>query len=145
MGWLIQAILTMIKGGSNSELPPGYLSPHFRVAEFQCNHCGELPKGKYPPKALLEYLETIRTRFGGRPVNINSGYRCPTHNRNVGGATNSYHMKGMAADFWIKGVSHDEVQEYAMRLLGNGGGVGRYNNFTHIDVRENKWRGDFRT
>lgn len=143
MGWLVQAILTLLQGGTKkqtSKIPPGYLSQHFRAAEFTCNHCGELPRDKYPPERLLDFLEVIRTHFGNKSVNINSGYRCPTHNRNVGGAPNSYHLKGMAADFWIKGVSHSDVQDYAERLIGNSGGVGRYSTFTHIDVRGSRAR-----
>ena len=118
-------------------IPEGYLSPNFRAAEFLCNHCGQ--DGGYGiPTELLDMLEDVRAKFG-KPVNINSGYRCPTHNKNVGGATSSYHMKGVAADLWIDGVSPNDVYKYLDEINQNGG-VGKYNTFTHTDVRGYKAR-----
>lgn len=117
------------------ELSDGYVSPHFKQTEFACNHCGEIhPSDPTPPQEVLDWLEDIRAHFGG-PVNVNSGYRCPTHNANVGGATNSYHMKGMAVDFWLPHVSPSEVYAYADQIVGSKGGVGKYDSFTHIDNR----------
>lgn len=123
-----------------TELPDGYVSPHFKQAEFACNHCGQLhPTDPTPPQQVLDWLENIRAHFGG-PVNVNSGYRCPTHNANVGGATSSFHMKGMAVDFWLPHVSPADVYAYADKLVGNQGGVGKYDSFTHIDNRGYKSR-----
>lgn len=42
-------------------------------------------------------LEPLRRHFG-RPITINSGFRCKELNKAVGGAKNSYHTKGRAAD-----------------------------------------------
>ena len=118
--------------GAETGLKPGYVSEHFREAEFACNHCGKLhPDGI--PQDLIDILEKIRTRYG-KPVVINSGYRCPTHNAAVGGATNSEHMKGRAADFWMDGVSPAQVYADLDKEWPNGG-LGKYNSFTHIDVR----------
>ena len=121
-------------------LPEGYVSPHFKEAEFACNHCGKLhPDGI--PQALIDALERIRQHYGV-PVNINSGYRCPTHNANVGGASNSLHMQGKAADFWMKGI--DPAQVYAdIDMHWPNGGLGKYATFTHIDVRgyHSRWTG----
>lgn len=115
-------------------LPPGYLSENFQSKEFACNCCGRLHDDGVPPR-LVEHLETIRAHFGGRPVNINSGYRCPAHNQSVGGASASRHMEGDAADLWIDGVAPSDVYAYAITLIGDEGGVGKYNTFTHIDIR----------
>jgi hypothetical protein len=68
-----------------SQLPEGYLSPHFRESEFTCNHCNSL-EGHSTSQELLNVLEDVRAHFGAAPITINSGYRCETHNRNVGGA-----------------------------------------------------------
>ena len=120
--------------------PAGYLSTHFRAAEFACNHCGKLhPSGDMPPKELLDILENIRSHFG-QPITINSGYRCLTHNTNVGGAGNSRHMHGDAADIMITDIAPSLVYKYADQLVGSRGGVGKYPNFTHIDVRGYKAR-----
>ena len=116
------------------------LPKHFNQSEFQCRHCGQVhPENPTPPAQVLNWLEDIREHFG-QPVHINSGYRCPTHNKNVGGATSSYHMKGQAADLWIDGVDPSKVADYAEEIIGDKGGVGRYSSFTHIDNRGFKAR-----
>ena len=87
---------------------------------------------------LIETLEKIRNHFGA-PITINSGFRTVKHNRNVGGAKASYHCKGMAADIVVKGHSPKEVAKYADSILEKGGVI-RYTNFVHIDIRESKYR-----
>lgn len=122
-------------------LPNDYISEHFRQAEFACNHCGKLhPTNPTPPQQVLDWLEDIRAHFGGKPVVVNSGYRCPVHNANVGGAKNSFHLKGQAADFRVQGIDPAEAYAYADKLIGAKGGVGKYPNFTHIDNRGYKAR-----
>ena len=67
--------------------------------ELCCKCCGQLPPfARENIEALVEnVLDPLRERYG-RPIVVNSGYRCPKHNKEVGGATNSQHMKGEAAD-----------------------------------------------
>jgi uncharacterized protein YcbK (DUF882 family) len=73
----------------------------------------------------------------GKKIVANSAYRSPEHNRAVGGAERSMHMRCMAADFFMPGVPKQKLIAYAMRnrLIG---GLGCYpgSNFIHIDVRE---------
>lgn len=113
----------------------GLVSPHFKAKEFQCKD-----KSEYLLIAteLIEILEKIRNHFNA-PVIINSGYRTPSWNSKVNGASNSYHCKGMAADIVAKGHSSREVAKYADEIMEQGGVI-RYTNFTHIDVREEKYR-----
>lgn len=118
------------------QLPPGYLSKNFKESEFACRHCGKLPS-QGMDKRLIETLQKIRD-YVCAPITINSGYRCPTHNKNVGGAANSQHLHGMAADFVVKGMAPSEVYK-ALDPLWDGG-LGRYNSFTHIDTRPNRAR-----
>ena len=87
---------------------------------------------------LLNVLEKIRNHFNA-PVIINSGYRTPSWNSKVNGASNSYHCKGMAADIVVKGHSSKEVAKYADSIMEQGGVI-KYTNFTHIDVREERYR-----
>lgn len=111
---------------------------HFNQSEFKCKHCGKLPSGGIPKKLLLR-LEALRAKCGNKPITITSGYRCPTHNANVGGATNSQHLYGKAADIKVSGVSASTVYNYADKIFGDGG-VGKYSTFTHVDVRNGRAR-----
>lgn len=113
----------------------GKIKEHFKASEFQCKD-----KSEYLLIApeLLEVLEKIRNHFNA-PVVINSGYRTPSWNSKVNGATNSYHCKGMAADIVVKGHSSREVAKYADSIMEQGGII-RYTNFTHVDVREERYR-----
>ncbi|MBQ4358008.1 MAG: peptidase M15 [Paludibacteraceae bacterium] len=42
-------------------------------------------------------LESLR-EVDGKPIRVNSGYRCPKLNKAVGGSATSQHMTGQAAD-----------------------------------------------
>ena len=110
----------------------GYHTEHFRRSEFTCNHCHELPHD--PPEKLLAILEDVREHFGA-PVSVHSGYRCPVHNRHVGGAKHSQHVQGTACDFHVIGVHPHTVHSYLMEVMDGYGGLGQYTNFTHCDVR----------
>lgn len=84
----------------------GGSSAHFAKSEFKCKcggkYCNGYPAGNTNAK-LLAILEKIRAHYG-RPVTIRSGQRCNRHNANIGGAKNSAHKKGKAADIYIKGI-----------------------------------------
>jgi zinc D-Ala-D-Ala carboxypeptidase len=81
-------------------------------------------------------IAAIEGKFG-RKVVVSSGYRDPKHNDDVGGADGSYHMKCMAADIFIPGVSKRSLIAAAYRN-GLVGGLGCYpgRTFIHIDVRD---------
>ena len=46
---------------------------------------------------ILYILDPLRERYG-KPININSGYRCKKLNDAVKGSKTSQHIKGLAAD-----------------------------------------------
>lgn len=75
---------------------------HFKVAEFACLCCGALPK-----QELMDLVDQIREDFG-HPITVSSGKRCPKHNKAVGGAKNSRHVVGDAADL----VRSKELREF---------------------------------
>lgn len=83
------------------------LSPHFRLSEFLHSQAAvRLGLANEPPPAALnnlrrvaQSLERVRTVLGDVPLLISSGYRSPDVNRAVGGAANSAHLAGLAADF----------------------------------------------
>lgn len=110
------------------------LSENFKVKEFACKDGSDtilIDVG-----FVQTHLQDIRTHFGV-PVTINSGYRTPTYNKKVGGAKNSYHVKGRAFDIVVKGHIPEEVARYAQKLGING--IIQYNSFVHIDSRESKY------
>lgn len=47
-----------------------------------------------------DVLQQARDDYG-KPIHVNSGFRCPALNAKVGGKKNSYHLKGMAADLHV--------------------------------------------
>ena len=123
------------------------LSDSFKLGEFisKDSRYNEGEKDKLPPKEFLrrirflaKNLERIRAEFNS-PVRIISGYRSPYKNKKVGGAKNSQHMQGRAADIMVEGVSSLDVFLAVVRLVKAGkiqiGGVGLYPKFVHIDVR----------
>ena len=83
-----------------------FLSPHFTLAEFTSSATARRLGIKNEVNSqqlanltnLCRYvLEPLRKRFG-KPIYVNSGFRCQELNRAVGGAVKSYHLYGRAAD-----------------------------------------------
>ena len=68
------------------------IAKNFQYKEFDCHGQGCCSTTIIDEK-LVEYVQQIRDHFG-KPVTIASPYRCEVHNRRVGGATKSYHMRG---------------------------------------------------
>ena len=60
-------------------------------------------------------LEPLRMRVR-RPIVVTSGFRSPSINRRIGGASSSQHCKGQAADFIIPGMSVAEVVMLIRRM-----------------------------
>lgn len=106
------------------------LSEHFDKAEFTCKcGCGRTEVSL----TLVEVLEAMRKRCG-KPLIINSGFRCPQHNANVGGTKYSYHLLGEAADVQApEGFSPEELARVAEEAGADG--IGVYEWGVHIDVR----------
>lgn len=112
---------------------PSKLSTHFDKSEFACHYCGHCTK--IHPR-LLELLEQLRADIGNVPIHINSGYRCPTHNANVGGVPNSQHVIGTAADLAVPStMALDEFVEHVKQLPFDWVGIYPYSYFVHVDVR----------
>lgn len=90
---------------------------HFKQNEFACkDKCGFSNENL----KVVKILEDIRTHFGGKPVIITSGCRCEKHNKKVGGIKGSKHLSGEAADFYIKGVSTQNLLNYTTALMHKG-------------------------
>lgn len=104
---------------------PGFLSAHFHVAEVACHHCGQA----YVRRELLAALEDLRTYLLG-PVVLISAYRCKQHNGDVGGASASMHLEGLAADTDI------DAHVAAVSRLELFSGIGDKDSVVkHVDLR----------
>jgi len=82
---------------------------------------------------LVTLVATVSDHFGGREVNVVSGFRPYSPSQY---SRHSNHNEGRAIDFSIKGIANETVRDYC-RTLHNVG-VGYYPNslFVHLDVRE---------
>lgn len=121
-------------------------SPNFKMAEFN-SHDGTVVPTKYRGnvQTLMNQLEVIRSYFNA-PVTINSGYRSPAHNKNIGGVADSMHLFGKAADIKVAGYSPSQVHAGILKLIKDkriiNGGVGKYSSFTHYDIGPaRRWNG----
>lgn len=110
------------------------IAPNFRVKEFRCKDGSD--EILIDTNFVFTKLQKIRDRFA-KSVTINSAYRTPTYNAKIGGAKNSYHMKGMAYDIKISGVTPLQVAQYAEQIGILG--IIVYPTFTHIDSRTKKY------
>ena len=88
---------------------------------------------------VIAVLTLVREHFN-EPVIITSGYRCPKHNKAVGGAPKSKHVEGIAVDFKVKGKLPEQVFEYLNDMFPDTYGLGVYSSFVHLDVRKEKAR-----
>ncbi|MCQ2329146.1 MAG: D-Ala-D-Ala carboxypeptidase family metallohydrolase [Paludibacteraceae bacterium] len=108
---------------------------HFKFEEFRCRCCGGLPPlVRANIEALVDnVLDPARQAFGG-PVSVNSGYRCPRHNAEVGGAANSQHIKGEAAD-----IRCDDIRRLKQIIIDNGryDQLIDYETFLHVSWKRN--------
>jgi len=77
----------------------------------------------------------LQRRYGDRKMALISGYRtAKTNHKLTGAAKHSYHMKGMAFDLTMPGISSSRLYHTAWSNIHQGG-VGKYtkSNFVHVD------------
>lgn len=72
------------------------LSPHFNAREFRCQ-CGKTHETLIASK-LVDKLEQLYSTLNCSKIIVTSGYRCPEHDKAVGGTSSGQHTKGTAAD-----------------------------------------------
>ena len=96
------------------------LTPNFALSEFEKsatairkgidNRIQESEQGENLQVLCEMVLQPIRGHFG-KPVRVNSGYRCPALSKFIG-SDRSQHCKGEAADIEIAGLSNYDLAEW---------------------------------
>ena len=104
--------------------------PDFSPQEMACRGTGKL---MIVPSAM-DKLQALRDKLDA-PMIVNSAYRSPEHNRNVGGAKYSKHMEGIAFD--VRMDNHDPATYIAAAKSVGFDAIGTYprQNFVHVDDR----------
>lgn len=100
-------------------------------------------------EVLAQGLERVRSVIG-KPIIIMSGYRAPKVNAGVGGSKTSAHMRGLAADIKVSGMSSREIAQAivdAKREIGFDQCIDEFGQWVHIGFAdaESKPRGQVLT
>ena len=93
----------------------------------------------YVASDLTSGMASVEAHFD-KSFQINSGYRCPVGNKNVGGASASAHVRGRGVDFrlpssdtiWTDSYK-DSIIQWAEANVGANEGI-RYTNKSHIHL-----------
>lgn len=122
--------MKFISKGTNKKLEVGLTSREF---ECKCSH--EFCTVTIVHRDLIKAWGKFR-RILQVPIYINSGYRCPQHNADIGGSRLSRHMAGMAVDISRKSLDHlsDSDIEFAAKSSGFTY-IKFYKTWVHLDVR----------
>lgn len=120
------------------------LTQNFSLSEFACKDGTPVPGMLLDNVELLAKNLQVLRDYLGEPIHINSGYRTPAYNAKVGGASNSYHKKAMAADITVKSKTPKQLAAIIEKLIAQDklkfGGLGVYPGFVHVDIRRGKAR-----
>lgn len=86
-------------------------------------------------KRLAEFLETVKSVLGGKPIMVNSAFRSKAVNDAVGSKDSSQHRVGCAADLRVPSMTPDEVVQ---AIIASGIGydqiIREFDRWTHISV-----------
>mgnify|MGYP003631853790 CR=1 FL=1 len=118
------------------------MTPHFTLAEL--THTDHRLLDNTPNaaelanlKRLAEFLETVKTTLGGKPVMINSAFRSKAVNDAVGSKDTSQHRQGLACDFRVPGMVPDAVVRAIIAAnLPFDQIIREYDAWTHISIAD---------
>lgn len=122
------------------------LSTHFNVSEFRCK-CGRT-HNTYVSDDLVNMLEKIYSKMKCSKAIISSGYRCATHDRNVGGSGYGPHVEGYAADICFYDKSNRAIDARLVSCVAQDLGFKGIANITsaytwiHLDMKGRIYRGN---
>ena len=116
------------------------LSPHFTLEELTHTDHREFDNTPNADEIanltrLASFLEEVKTILGGKPVMINSAFRCKQVNDAVGSKDTSQHRIGCAADIRVPGMTPDEVVKAVIASgIGYDQVIREFDRWTHISV-----------
>jgi uncharacterized protein YcbK (DUF882 family) len=119
---------------------PTNLSPNFTLEELTHTDHREFDNTPNADEIanltrLASFLEQVKTVLGGKPVMVNSAFRCKQVNDAVGSKDTSQHLIGCAADLRIPGMTPDEVVKTIMASgIGYDQIIREFDRWTHISV-----------
>lgn len=135
----------MIRNYKNTDATK--LSAHFNSKEFKCK-CGKPHDFKLSDK-LVDKLEQLYSTLNCTKIIVNSGYRCTSHDKSVGGTGHGQHTIGTAADIVCYGsdgnIISAKIVTCAAQDIGFPGIANINKKYTavHVDVRDsNTYMGD---
>jgi hypothetical protein len=119
------------------------LTKHFTLEELTFSETAERNGWDNTPndaelenlKRLAEFLEEVKAALGGRPVMVNSAFRCKQVNDAVGSKDSSQHRTGCAVDIRVPQLTPDEV----VKIIINAGlaydqVIREFDRWTHISI-----------
>lgn len=96
-----------------------------------CGRCGGFPVE--PKEKLMRLADGVR-KAAGRPMIPTSTVRCDEHNKEVGGVTTSRHKLGQAMDFYIPGMTANQILAIARQQPGVAYTYAIDGSHVHMDV-----------
>jgi len=116
------------------------VTPHFTLAEL--THTDHRSLDNTPTQIeisnlqrLAQFLETVKSTLGGKPIIISSAFRSKAVNDAVGSRDTSSHRLGLAADFRVPGVAPDAVVR-ALLHLPYDQIIREFDAWTHISIAD---------
>jgi hypothetical protein len=86
-------------------------------------------------KRLAAFLETVKTAVGGKPIMVNSAFRCKQVNDAVGSSDKSQHRLGCAADIRVPQMTPDEVVRAIIAAnLPYDQVIREFDRWTHVSI-----------
>ena len=86
-------------------------------------------------KRLAEFLEEVKAALGGRPIMVNSAFRCKQVNDAVGSRDTSQHRIGCAVDFRVPKLTPDEVVKIIIAAgLPYDQVIREFDRWTHVSI-----------
>ena len=127
-------ILTYPKGSST------FVSSNFRSSEFDCKCENRECVFTFLDEDLISLLQALRDKLG-KPLIINSGYRCTAHQLTLKSTKGvSMHEQGRAADIVQPDLSGEELMRHAREVGFKSVGIAKL--WCHVDTRQEtrEWR-----